>query len=354
MQHPLLERNTKLTQKVSLFFFNFSVWENEKTPIAWISGMSIIEKDEQGDYVLGLHLNLKWLNFKSSNIQTPTLLKNVYVLHGQKSVHVTTVNEMKVQYEDIHSIFASIPKTKTQSLTEDMIMGNRPSQYQVKAKGPGKIILTHGYCAGGNPFSLNNFENYSEFSDPSANRPIDDFALLLKKHADQFKEGVSFVAHSMGGHASLHLFTYYWSANDLVSNKSNSRRIQTVGTPWLGSGLAGSLAELGARLGYGCGNNNDLTKDGSKNWLANIPMNSRKQVHSYITQYADWNWCNVAVNAVLSWPNDGTSENSFSKLEGGNFLGLKKSWCHTTGMKYPSQCTDNTRNKEMNDNAARN
>eukprot|EP01080_Neovahlkampfia_damariscottae_P005438 gene5438-9251_t len=334
------------------------VWDNE-TPIAWVGGMSLIEKNENNEYFLGLHLNLKWLTHKTSKVQTPNLLKNVYIQHGQKSIHITTSKQMKVVYDNFNEIQKAIPLYKSNNvLTEDMIMGNRPKKYQTKAKGKGKIVLTHGYCAGGNPFTTDKFENFVAFNDPSANRAIDDFALLLKSFIEPHKEGVSFVAHSQGGHATTHLLAYYWSTSDLIStsdNKSldNSRRIQTVGTPWLGSGLAGSLAELGERLGYGCGNNFDLTRDGSRNWLANLPMAVRKEVYSYITQYGDWSWCSIAVNAVLSWPNDGTSENKYSKLEGGHYQGLTKKQCHTTGMKFPSQNHDSKRNEEMNKKAAR-
>jgi hypothetical protein len=155
------------------------------------------------------------------------------------------------------------------------------------------------------------------------------------------------------------LFSFYWSATDLLFNyenrtKSDGVLIQTVGTPWQGSGLSGNLAELGRSIGIGCGNNKDLTYDGSKNWLTTIPKVARQEVTFYTTQYKDWSWCNIAVNAVLSWPNDGTSENKYSTLVDGVNGGHTKSECHTSDMNYPPQTSSINRNKNLNQNARRN
>jgi len=243
-------------------------------------------------------------------------------------------------------------------------MGPRPEKYNLlkrkMKKQEGKIVLIHGYCASGNPFSTTNFQNFIVFSDPQANRGTDAFSLKVKEFIEPHGQ-VSFVSHSQGGLVSAHIFSFYWSSSDLLEEtnnnstiKGNSRRIQTVGSPWEGTGLAGSLANLGSSLGYGCGNNNDLTHDGARNWLATIPLSSRQQIWSYITQYADWSWCSVAVNMVLEWPNDGVTEGKFSKLEGGNFVSNTKGWCHTTDLSYPAHTLDENRNKELNSLAARN
>jgi len=56
---------------------------------------------------------------------------------------------------------------------------------------------------------------------------------------------------------------------------------------------------------------------------------------------------------VLTSPNDGTTEVKYADLPGANSMGNKVDWCHTTEMIYSAQCTDPTRNAEMNANAAR-
>lgn len=327
------------------------VWDSENKPIAWMSGMTVISKDQDGKYFVPLHLNVQWFSYQSKNIRQPGMLRNVYIQHKDTSIPITSIEEMKVVYENQDVLkHAAIYKSNGQ-LSEEMLMGPRPDKFKVSLKkGQGKIVFVHGYCAGGNPFSTTQFTNFAAFNDPNKNRGNDEFARLVKAFIDQFPEGVSFVGHSQGGLVSTHVYTFYWSATDLTRS---GRIIQSVGSPYQGSGLAGSLANLGSSLGYGCGNNNDLTRDGSKNWLVTIPMEQRKQVYHYITQYKDWSYCSLATNMVLQWPNDGVSEEKYSKLEGGVFLGTKKGWCHTTDLNYPAQGTDEARNKEMNDLAAR-
>jgi len=362
----------KLTDKaeavVGKKYFGYAeVWEAEATPLAWISGMTIAKKDaETGEYYIPLHLNLKWLTFNGRHLAKPVFLKGVYVQNAEKNVPLSSTDKMTIKYDNEARILKAASLLKSAAigvLTEDMTRGKRPKKYRLDLSGPtkkaeAKLVLLHGYCAAGNPFSTVNFNNFIAFYDPNANKGTDAFALKVKEFIEpHISTGVSFISHSQGGMASAHLFSFYWSSADMLQTKSavngTSRRIQTVGTPWEGTGIAGSLADLGSNLGFGCGNNPDLTHDGARNWLASIPVVTRQEVYSYITQYADWSWCSLATNLVLEWPNDGVTEEKFSKLEGGNFLGMKKSWCHTSDLKYPAQCTDEQRNKEMNALAAR-
>lgn len=55
----------------------------------------------------------------------------------------------------------------------------------------------------------------------------------------------------------------------------------------------------------------------------------------------------------LDKPNDGTTETKWANINGGNNMGTKTDWCHTTGMTYPGQCADPARNSVLNQNAAR-
>jgi len=153
---------------------------------------------------------------------------------------------------------------------------------------------------------------------------------------------------------AVHLLNYFFSGMDYAKN---GRLIQTVGTPFQGCSAAGSAANLGKAFGVGCGENFDLTKDGAKLWLSGISSDVKKEAHFYTTTYKQGqffgDYCNLAINMILEWPNDGTTEFVYSSLSGGKNMGNKQGWCHTTGMSYEAQYYDHTRNKEMNANAAR-
>ena len=187
------------------------------------------------------------------------------------------------------------------------------------------------------------------------------------------------VAHSQGGLASTHLHNYYWSG---LESAVGPRLIQSVGSPYRGSGMAGSSADLGRIFGLGCGSNFDLTHDGAALWLSGIQTDKvTKDVFYYTTQYNSGgiiNYCNLGANLLITWPNDGMSEKQYSDLPGGNFVEHSKGECHvrsltlslplthslthhaltlthaqTTSMAFPPQCWDSTRNAEMDKNAAR-
>ena len=147
-------------------------------------------------------------------------------------------------------------KSEFAEITDEMRMGVRPAKYNTDNAVGGKLMLVHGYCSGGNPFPVSQFSNYIVFSDPNKNRTHDQFANLIKNFGAAYPS-FGIVAHSQGGAASLHLYTYYWSGLDYATG--GSRLIQTVGTPYQGTALAGNLAALGSVFGAGCGTNYDLT-----------------------------------------------------------------------------------------------
>lgn len=128
----------------------------------------------------------------------------------------------------------------------------------------GKLVLVHGYCAGQNEFPLSQFENAVHFEDFEQSRTTDEFALKLRQFGDQFPafsivrhcwsltmsnkltrsigtQPVQ-VGHSQGGLAATHLHAYYWSN---LENAKGGRLIQSVGSPYYGSGIAGNLAAIG-------------------------------------------------------------------------------------------------------------
>src|SRR5699024_4273680 len=98
------------------------------------------------------------------------------------------------------------------SIDESMLMGPRPDDI-VSAKGVGKrLLLVHGYCSGG-VWPASQFSTASTFLDANKNRSHDAFARLIQSYGNTWNSfGV--VAHSQGGAASLHLYTYYWSGLD--------------------------------------------------------------------------------------------------------------------------------------------
>lgn len=92
----------------------------------------------------------------------------------------------------------------------------------MQAKGVGKrLLLVHGYCSGG-VWPASQFSSASTFLDVNQNRSHDVFAQKIKAFGNTWNSyGV--VAHSQGGAASLHLYTYYWSGLD---NATGSRLIR--------------------------------------------------------------------------------------------------------------------------------
>lgn len=344
-----------------------SISDPTKTvPVAFVTGMTIAQIDGS-DIVLPLKLSAKWLS--KANAKLPLVLKSAFIQDVDTSIPLCTADQIKVvihNEKDANGKRYLTPATanyKLQSLTsrysfkngdkitETMLYGPRPATLKSKVGNGNKLVVSHGYCANGNPWSAEDFTDHVVFEDYEQNRSNDEFAQLLRKFSEDF-DGISLVAHSQGGIASLHLHSFYWSSADNM-NGDEGRLIQSVGSPYLGSGLAGSIASLGDIFGVGCGKNSDMTHDGASLWMATIPAASRKKVYFYTTQYKPWSWCNLGANVVLKFPNDGVTELEFSKLEGGNNMGHTEKQCHTVGMKYPPQCQDHNRNAILNDNAAR-
>lgn len=220
--------------------------------------------------------------------------------------------------------------------------------------GGHRLLLVHGYCSGGNPFTTSHFSgDIAVFHDPEVSRSHDAFALeILNQTATMKSFGVA--AHSQGAMAALHLYTFYLSGLDWARG---DRLIQSVGAPYLGTALAGNAAVLGDIFGFGCGENSDMSYTGSANWLSLIPTSSRQQVWYYTTSFEDrpflYDYCNIITDLLLSDPDDGVIERDRGQLPGANNMGHVEDWCHTTGMRDPAQCTDASRNATINARARR-
>lgn len=311
-------------------------------PIAWISGMVLAERKS----IVPMTLDSRWI--ARTNSKGSFELRNIRIQDPDTSIVLAFADRMPLPE-------ISVPKFESsaiEAITDEMRKGVRPVQTVNEAVG-GKVMLIHGYCSGGNTFPTSQFTNYAVFNDPNQNRSHDQFAQLIRNYGAQFPS-FGAVAHSQGGAASLHLYTYYWSGFDYATG---SRLIQSVGTPYQGTALAGNLALLGQIFGAGCGSNNDLTYSGASAWLAGIPTWAREKVYYYTTSFADvwwrYDYCNIATDPFLSDPDDGVVERAKAQLTSANNMGHKTGWCHTSGMRDPAQTSDSSRNATMNSNAAR-
>lgn len=313
-------------------------------PVAWIGGMVQLEQGR-----LPLSLDARWI--AKANAVGPFTLRNLRIEDPDHFIPLAKVAALPIDS-------ASLPKAAFQrptAIDDEMRMGPRPAELDAMGKGVGtKLLLVHGYCSGDawGPIAYQ-FSNSAVFKDFNKNRSHDQFANLIKTFGATWNSfGV--VAHSQGGAASLHLYTYYWSGLD---NATGARLIQSVGTPYQGTALAGNAAVLGQVFGVGCGTNTNLTYSGASSWLAGIPTWARAKVNFYTTSFTDRSWvydyCNIATDVLLSDPEDGTTEKAKGQLSGAVNQGHKTGWCHTSGMRDPAQVTDSSRNSTMNSNAAR-
>lgn len=317
----------------------------ELEPMCWLSRMAPVEGTGSHARVR-MWLHAGWLD--ATGLGAPFELR-----------------EARLQDPDTHAPFdawariplpvTSLPRTAGRSdgaITREMLTGLGPDVVGTGGAGatneagsglyPRALLLTHGYCSGGMPFTSSHFTGpKAVFVDPDQNRTHDEFALLLQAFGADFRTfGV--VGHSQGGSAALHLLTYYESGLD---HAVGPRRIQSVGTPYQGT----PLASLGA---FACGVNDDMTPSGAATWLAGIPSWARAEVHYWTTSNSG-SACQFLTSLFLTDPEDGTTEQSRGQLPGGNNRGHLVGWCHTTGMSDPPQATDLVRNIERNAEAAR-
>jgi hypothetical protein len=310
--------------------------------VAWIGGISLVNKQK-----LALSFDSRWLS--NSEVKGNYELRNISLQDADSSVVLAKADSISLTnvYE------TNIAKNSAGQINEEMRFGKRPANLDSTKAVGGKLMLVHGYCSGDAWSQTAQFSNFVKFLDLNQNRSHDQFANLIKNFGASLPSfGV--IAHSQGGAATLHLYTYYWSGLD---NATGSRLIQSVGTPYQGTALAGNLAVLGQIFGAGCGYNNDLTYSGAATWLSGIPSWARAKVYYHTTSFTDLWWrydyCSLATDLFLGDPEDGVTEKAYGQLSGANNMGHKTGWCHTTSMRDPGQTTDSSRNTTMNLNAAR-
>jgi hypothetical protein len=322
---------------------------SEVKPACWLGGV-VTEQDG----VVTLVLDVNWL--KLAGVTGPLSLQNVYIADLVTSYPVSSSSEqMHVSgSESLH-----IEPTATPIfVTDEMLFGVNPlPQPNETAPDAISLVALPGYCSSSNPFKPNSadFTNAGFFEMPRGNYNHNPFA---QKVLDWLKtigsDSFSLIGHSQGGCVSTHIANYYFTGLD---NAKNGRPITSVGTPYSGCTAAGSLANLGEVFGVGCGSNNDLSLDGSKNWGTGISSATRNKIYLYSTTYEQGgffgDYCNLPINLVLQWPNDGTTEIKYCKFDGATYLGNTEKQCHTSDMKYPAQYADSARNQQINKLAAR-
>ncbi len=311
-------------------------------PVAWVGGMSELK---QG--ALALHIDQRWI--ARAGAQGPFSLRKLRIEDADHFIPL--LNEAELPLPLPVNRIKAMPGL---AIDEGMRMGARPALPEVAAKGVGsRLLLVHGYCSTA-VWPTGNFSSASTFLDANKNRSHDQFARLIRDYGATWNSfGV--VAHSQGGAAALHLYSYYWSGLD---NAGSGRLIQSVGTPYQGTNLAGVIAAIGGFFGVQCGSNSNMTYSGASSWLSGIPSWARSKVNYYTTGFRSTHWwvndyCNFAADLVLSDPEDGTTERAYGQLSGASNRGHTSGQCHVDGMRDPAQYRDSGRNGTMNSNAAR-
>ncbi|HEX6292208.1 MAG TPA: hypothetical protein VFZ66_23670 [Herpetosiphonaceae bacterium] len=367
-------------------------------PVGWTSGMVTPQGQAGGLVQLELEFDSRWLALAGAT--APLALRQVRVQDPDTFVPLATADEMPIEAGDLpagaftdperidrsdpelrmgrrseaqsrsaaqRSSRAAQPSRRAAGGTASVASGVQPIAFreprsaaaaragstavnsplqQIPSEG---IFLVHGYCSG-TLWPQWEFDDGPtvEFSDTFQNRSHNQFAQLIDQQGDQaFSQAYTIVGHSQGGAAALHLYAYYWSGLDW---SQAPRRIQSVGTPYWGTPLAGLLAWIGQVFGASCGANWNLTQLGAALWQASIPWWARNQVYYATTAHGNW-WifesiCHAS-SFILSGIDDGVVSVWAGQLPGGNNLGMKRNWCHSAGMVYPRQYTDFSRNSEM-------
>ena len=337
------------------------VWgivDDELVPICWVIHLTDVEQNSTGSYFLPIYIEPNWIT-EFSIPPNIIFLKNLTIEDVNLFTTVLEIKSLKIDLgkPNYQIEINSINSGEFSKCRKSQQSRSKQSSVTSSQNGQPNLLLVHGYCAKENPFTVENFTNYMVFKDWGQSLSNDQFA----RHIIDFTEGrnlseFSIVAHSQGGLASVHLYSYYYSGLDSysVSGDGSDRKIQTVGSPYQGTPLAGLLADIGHFFGIMCGSNLELTYEGAQAWLSKVPLDVQEEVHFYRTFYGKRKkYCNFGTNVVLKGPNDGLVEVGKARLPFGRAEGIAPGECHSVNMQWPSQCHNAKRNAEMNRYAAR-
>ncbi|WP_196141005.1 choice-of-anchor X domain-containing protein [Aliikangiella sp. G2MR2-5] len=329
-------------------------------PAAWLGGLAQTENSKGGAQSLNLQFDTRWLT--RLKLAAPIQIRHLKFQHAITHVPLVEYRSLNLMADPVLSnslvskaqslAATAIDANSFDGIESSMYAANAPIKRETTATANPKLMLVHGYCSG-DVWNSSEFSNAVEFQDFNKNRSHEEFAQLILSFGSSYSS-YGIVAHSQGGAAALHLYSRYWSGLDYASG---GRLIQSVGTPYQGTALAGNLALIGDVFGAGCGTNTDLTYSGAANWLSTIPSWARAEVDYYTTSFNTrwwaYDYCHLATDMFLDDPEDGTTEKWSGQLSGAANKGHKKGWCHTRGMRDPAQYQDAGRNNAMDDNAAR-
>lgn len=338
-------------------------------PACWVGGISSIQSIN-GENIINVVLDTKWLSY--SNVKAPLTLKNILIQETSAFIPIASSDNIPVTIES--SVLSKLTLSLSSyeqpiiTITKEMRQGVFPKALlenpNSKSNKTG-VILVHGYCSGTNPWSpypTDWSDDVYYFLQPSASMTNDNFAKAVLAYAESEQlSAYSIVGHSQGGIVGTHILNFYFSGLDKITGNldktSTGRKVQSLGTPFKGCSAAGSAASLGEAFGIGCGTNFDLSLDGSLIWEPSVTSVTRSEVYYYTTTYNQGNffgdYCNMAINMILEWPNDGTTEFVYANLKSANFMGNTQAQCHITDMAYPAQYYDHSRNQQMNGAAGR-
>eukprot|EP00052_Salpingoeca_macrocollata_P018634 m.153286 g.153286 ORF g.153286 m.153286 type:complete len:695 (-) comp20754_c1_seq1:37-2121(-) len=333
-------------------------------PVAWVSAFGNVVT-VVGHNALRLSLNTSWI--ARADATEPFVLRDVYVQDTTSFVPLDSAVQIPLQLSAGHSWalrkrLQSLRRSKgVNNISKEMRQGRPPAHLRLRntttSSNP-KLVLLHGYCADKNPWQLT-AEVWTDalyFLRANQGMAHDEFAQhVLEFTAAQQLTSYGLIGHSQGGIVSLHILNYYHSELDLATGP---RKIQSVGSPYMGNSAAGFGLKLADLFNLGCGANTDLTLDGAALWLSGITEESAAQTNIYTSQYDKGGlfgegWCNMLANSLMHLPNDGATELDYAVLPGGVHRGNTVGQCHIQDMNWPAVFLDVSRNTEMNNLAAR-
>jgi len=236
-----------------------------------------------------LELDTRWVS--KVGAQAPFTLRNVLLQDMDVYVPIAQASKMHVTPFP-GTLIPEFPAMLDLEITKEMRQGVFPKQLERNlanvinaTKAPPTLLLVHGYCSDVNPWSkyASDFSDAAFFLEPLSSLSHDKFSQKVIQFADnQGMTKWSGIGHSQGGMVLAHMHNYYFTG---IDHSAAGRKIQSVGAPYQGNSGAGTAANLIKMFGFGCGENFDLTTDGSNLWLVGIAPETRKEVFYYTTTY---------------------------------------------------------------------
>ena len=193
---------------------------NKEVPVAWISGLVEVQSREgclSDCQYIEMELDTRWLEL--ANAKHPLTLKSVTLDEIKTYITLSKSDAVEVIADD--QLMNWSPSLKAEDIEIDWEMKEGYNPYRVKKEDSttetGQLLLLHGYCASPGGFLLDYYDNYLLFEDYEQTRLHDEFAKkVLDFIAEKGATRYSIVAHSQGGLAALHLYTYYQTGLDAV------------------------------------------------------------------------------------------------------------------------------------------